>query len=364
MPTAPHSQPPTPQSIAVIGEGVVGLTCALELARAGHRVTIVADASAEDSVSGVAGGIWFPHQSESSPRAARLLADSFEAFRALALSTPEAGVDLRRGLWIGRGGPSDDSWVESLGAMEHGGPAGRGAVTAVPPDQLPDGATQAFVCTLPVVDMPTYLPWLRAQCAAAGVRTVEATIDSLARAAELAARDGQPAELVVVAAGGRSGELLGDPSGYPVRGQVVRLEQPVGAGGAPAITQWFMDDDHPDGMIYVIPRRHDIVVGGTDDVGAHDTSHNESVEAAILSRAIAAVPALAGLRIMSRALGLRPARPSLRLEPVDGYSLQVVAAYGFGGAGVTLSWGAASEVVALAAKRPPRPHPNTRARPR
>lgn len=336
------------RSIAVIGAGVVGLTCALELARAGHLVTIVADASAEDSVSGVAGGIWFPHQSEGSPRAARLLLDSFAAFRALAHSTPEAGVDLRRGLWVGRGAASDDSWVDSLGAMEEGGPAGRAALTHLPKDQLPAGATQAFTCSLPVVDMPTYLPWLRTQCAAAGVRTLSATADSVAHAAAAAVRDGNPADLVLVAAGERSGELLGDASGYPVRGQVVRLEQPLDTRGAPSITEWFMDDDHPDGMIYVIPRRADIVVGGTDDVGATDTTWNESTEAAILSRAALAVPALAGLRVHSRGVGVRPARPSLRLEAVAGHPVQVIAAYGFGGAGVTLSWGAAAEAVALA----------------
>lgn len=351
MPSAPHRTSPDeitpPRTIAVIGAGVVGLTCALELARAGHLVTMVADASAEDSVSGVAGGIWFPHQSEGSPRAARLLADSFEAFRALAHSAPEAGVDLRRGVWVARGAASDDAWVDSLGALADGGPAGRAAIAALPHHQWPDGATDAFSCSLPVVDMPTYLPWLRAQCAAAGVRVVRSTADSVAHAASVAAREGNPADLVVVAAGARSGDLLGDPSGFPVRGQVVRLEQPQDRNGAPIITEWFMDDDHPDGMIYVIPRRGDIVVGGTDDVGAADTTWDARTEAAILARAVAAVPALAGLRVISRGVGLRPARPSLRLEAVAAHPVQVIAAYGFGGAGVTLSWGAAAEVASL-----------------
>ena len=42
-------------------------------------------------------------------------------------------------------------------------------------------------------------------------------------------------------------------------------------------------------------------------------------------------------------VGLRPVRPAVRLER-DGH---VVHCYGHGGAGVTLSWGCADEVVAL-----------------
>jgi D-amino-acid oxidase len=42
-------------------------------------------------------------------------------------------------------------------------------------------------------------------------------------------------------------------------------------------------------------------------------------------------------------VGLRPARPVVRLERVD----HVVHCYGHGGAGITLSYGCADEVVSL-----------------
>ena len=57
------------------------------------------------------------------------------------------------------------------------------------------------------------------------------------------------------------------------------------------------------------------------------------------------MPALAGAPVVSRGVGLRPARPAVRLERDGG----VVHCYGHGGAGVTLSWGCAEDVVALIA---------------
>ena len=51
------------------------------------------------------------------------------------------------------------------------------------------------------------------------------------------------------------------------------------------------------------------------------------------------------VEVVGHKVGLRPARPSVRLERVA----DVVHCYGHGGAGVTLSWGCADEVVSLVA---------------
>ena len=48
-------------------------------------------------------------------------------------------------------------------------------------------------------------------------------------------------------------------------------------------------------------------------------------------------------------MGLRPARPQVRLEAEDVGGSRVVHCYGHGGAGVTLSWGCADEVAGLVA---------------
>ena len=55
------------------------------------------------------------------------------------------------------------------------------------------------------------------------------------------------------------------------------------------------------------------------------------------------MPELRGAKVVRHKVGLRPVRPAVRLER-DG---AVIHCYGHGGAGVTLSWGVADEVVAL-----------------
>ena len=59
------------------------------------------------------------------------------------------------------------------------------------------------------------------------------------------------------------------------------------------------------------------------------------------------MPLLAGVRVLGGAVGLRPARPAVRLEAEPHDRGVVVHCYGHGGAGVTLAWGCAEEVVGL-----------------
>jgi D-amino-acid oxidase len=67
----------------------------------------------------------------------------------------------------------------------------------------------------------------------------------------------------------------------------------------------------------------------------------------VLDRVQALVPALRGAPVLSRAVGLRPGRPTVRLDRTVVGGRPVVACYGHGGAGMTLSWGCARDVAAL-----------------
>jgi D-amino-acid oxidase len=179
--------------------------------------------------------------------------------------------------------------------------------------------------------MGRYLPWLRAAAEAAGVEVRPQRVMSLAEV---------PGDVVVLAAGLGSGPLVGDFSGIAVQGQVVRL-------AAPAVTDWVLDEENPAGLTYVVPRGDDVVVGGTAVEGATGTEPDPAVERAVLDRACALVPALCGAPVLSRAVGLRPGRPTVRLDRTTVEGRPVIACYGHGGAGVTLSWGCARDVVAL-----------------
>jgi D-amino-acid oxidase len=312
----------SPRRVTVIGAGVIGLSIAAEMSGNGDAVTVVADRSATDSVSAVAAAVWFPYRSGTSPSFPTWLARSLVRFVELAAEAG-TGVDLREGMVVERRAGVDRSWTAAV-------PEHREATAA----ELPAGALAGVRATVPVITVPTYLAWLHARCERRGVRFLRATVGSVDECA-------READLVVVAAGLRSGELLDDDSMYPIRGQVVRLPNP-------GITEWVTDDDNPAGVAYVVSRRDDVVCGGVTEVGSWDLTPDPGTEAAILARTAALIPALAGLPVLSRDVGLRPGRNTIRLEPVEGHAVPVLACYGHGGAGVTMSWGCAEAVAELA----------------
>ena len=307
--------------VTVVGSGVIGLSIAHEFATAGDEVTVVADADIAHSVSTVAAAVWFPYLGEVSPRVTTWLERSLARYREVALDD-SAGVDLREGTVVERITSPDRSWMPVVAGSREA-------------EVLPEGALSGVRATVPVITTGVYGEWLTARCRDLGVRFAVRNVASIDEFAG-------SADLVVVAAGLRSGALLGDDeSVLPVRGQVVRLENP-------GLTEWWIDDDNPAGLTYVVPRRDDIVCGGVSEFGATSLEVDPRTELLILERATALVPQLAGLRVVSRGVGLRPSRPTVRLEVVPGHAVPVIACYGHGGSGVTMSWGCAEAVVALA----------------
>ncbi|GAA1414255.1 amino acid oxidase [Glutamicibacter uratoxydans] len=310
--------------ITVIGAGVIGLSSAHELAAAGHQVTVVHDQPLLESVSSVAAAIWFPYHSENSEAADKLLRHSLARFEELS-AIHETGIDLRHGLNVDHLPGADRSWTKIVSGTAE-----------APKEDLPSGADSGVYATVPIITMTTYLGWLRDQVVELGVKFLQGTVNDLAELKD-------SADLVVLAAGLRGGELLGDDqSVYPIRGQVVRLANTKG------LTDWLCDDDYPEGVTYIIPRRDDIIVGGTDTANDWNREVEPETSEAILSRAMKLVPELEGLEVLEHKVGLRPARETIRLELVEGHAVPVIAAYGHGGAGVTLSWGTAQRVVELA----------------
>jgi D-amino-acid oxidase len=306
--------------VTVVGGGVIGLTCALELARDGRRVTVLTADPAKETTSAVAAALWFPYRAAPADAVLRWAAASLAAFTALA-DDPATGVSLRPGTVVHRTPEPDLWWAPAV--------TGHRPATG---DELPPGVPAGTRCVLPVVDMDRYLPWLQDACTAAGVELVRQRVEHLAEV---------PGEVVVLAAGLGSGPLVGDDSGIAVQGQVVRLADP-------GLTGWLLDEDNPAGLTYVVPRGDDVVCGGTAVEGATGIRPDPVVERAVLDRAEALVPQLAGAQVLSRAVGLRPGRPTVRLDRTLVEGRPVVSCYGHGGAGVTLSWGCARDVAALA----------------
>jgi D-amino-acid oxidase len=311
-----------PVPVTVVGAGVIGLTTAVRLAEAGHAVTVVARDHGTSTTSAVAAALWFPYRVLPYDRVLAWSSQSYATFSALAAESPESGVELRWGTELLRSDPSDlpDPWWAS----------------AVPDltvtRDVPPGYTCGWRFLAPVIDMPRYLPWLASRATAAGA-TIDPSPVSVSDLADLG-------PLVVDCTGIGARDLVPDHSVTPVRGQVVVLAQ-VG------LDEWLSDDLDDHILTYIVPRQDDIIVGGTADESVWDVTPDPATATAILTRACALLPSLAAAPILAHKVGLRPTRPEVRLEPEHRGPQTIIHNYGHGGAGVTLSWPCADEVVAL-----------------
>ncbi|MDN4162781.1 FAD-dependent oxidoreductase [Nocardioides abyssi] len=299
--------------VIVVGAGVSGLTCAVRLLEAGHRVDVVARDLPLETTSAVAAAIWYPYRALPQERVTAWSATSYAAFERLA-EQDGTGVRMVPGTEVHATTRPDPWWLSAVPGLER-------------TDRVPAGWGAGWTFTTPLVEMPTYLRWLAAR--------VESLGGTLTR---LNLRDLPTGGDVVVDCAGIGARLLAaDLSVVPVRGQVLHLEQ-VG------LDHWWLDGgDEGRPPTYVVPRSGDIVVGGTDEEGDWSRTPDAGTAAEILERATRLVPALAGARVLRHKVGLRPARPAVRVERVG----RVVHCYGHGGAGVTLSWGCADEVATL-----------------
>lgn len=311
--------------VLVIGGGIIGLTSAVRLLEAGRRVVVASDLPCTATTSVVAAGVWFPHAVEDGDRVLAWGSATFAALAAEAAGS-ESPVVMRDTLMLYRAEPGPQWWTEAI----------PGGVRIAEPPLLPRGYSHGLRFTAPQALMPEYLPHLEDRVRGLGGTIVRRHIPSLD-----AARS--EAELVINCSGLGAAQLAGDASVFPIRGQIVRVANP-------GLSLSLRDEHHPLGRAYVHPRRDDCVLGGTGEVGSWSLEPDPETAASIVRRCSDLAPELEGAPILEHRVGLRPGRPRLRLEVErDARSAAtVIHNYGHGGAGVTLSWGCADEVVRLA----------------
>jgi D-amino-acid oxidase len=290
----------------VVGAGVVGLTTAVRLREAGVDAHVVARDEPLHTTSAVAAALWYPYRALPAERVTAWSAQTYAALSGLA-GVAGSGVRMLAGTELLAPGAPDPWWREAVPVLER------------------TRAGLRFVA--PAVDMSIHLPWLTGRLRALGGTVERRDVSSL---------DELEADAVVNCAGLGARELARDASLTAVRGQIVRV-------AAPEVREWLLDQSDPQRLVYVVPRINDVVLGGTADEGAEDRAPDPATTDAIRARCAALLPALRDAPTRSVAVGLRPARPAVRLE-AEG---RVVHCYGHGGAGVTLAWGCAGEVAAL-----------------
>jgi D-amino-acid oxidase len=309
---------------AVVGAGVIGLTTAVQLAEAGWSVQVLARDLPAQTTSAAAGAMWGPYLVEPRDRVHAWAVHSLCVFTALA-QTPGTGVRLVPGIEASRKITEPPEFLAMLDDVH-----------VCNPGQLPPGFIIGWRYTVPLIDMDLYLPYLQDRLTAAGGTIRRHSITDLGDAA----RD---ASVVVNATGLGAGDLAADASLTPIRGQLVVMDNP-------GITEFFTEDTgwSPD-LLHIYPHDDRLVLGGVAQDGNWDLQPSQETADAIIRRCASIDPRIADVPVTGHRVGLRPTRPVIRCEADTTItSYRLLHNYGHGGAGVSLSWGCASEITELA----------------
>jgi D-amino-acid oxidase len=332
------------QRVAIVGAGVSGLTCGTLLAERGYRTAIFAEEVGQDTTSAVAAAIWYPYDAEPVDAVIAWALATYTVLVELSCD-PQTGVSMIEQRALSRAGEIQiPIWATKLGArrlqthvatglrpVPHPAPRGGGKAQA----GIPAGFTSGFSLNVPLMDTTIYLDYLAKRFARAGGEIRGARFDSLEDLSSDFA-------LIVNCSGVGAKVLAHDLAVEPHRGQVAivpKIELPYAV----------VCDDAP--LMYVIPRAHDCVFGGSNEV-----SDNRNVDPADTARIIAECSrtlSIAPPKPIAQRVGLRPFRKSgVRVEAETLHDDRVVIHnYGHGGSGFTLSWGCAQTVFELAGRR-------------
>jgi D-amino-acid oxidase len=323
----------TDTDVLVIGAGVIGLTTAICLAEAGLSTAIATAELPRQTTSAAAGALWGPHLVGLDDRVGRWSDVTMARFSEM--TAPGLGANELAGIIRTASGitarredgarPPEFAVGSELAACE--------------PAEIPAGYRSAWRLRAPIVAMPEYLDYLEQRYERAGGATpFPVKIGRLSDARTLA----PSARVIVNCTGCGARDLVPDPDVTPVRGQVVVTSNP-------GITEFFVGTGaNPSDLTYLFPHGDVVVLGGTEQPGNWSRVPDPATAEQILAACTAVRPELRGATVLEHRVGLRPARPFVRLAAEPGDGVTIVHNYGHGGAGVTLSWGCAEDAAALA----------------
>ncbi len=246
--------------IAVLGAGIIGLSTAYVLVKAGYRVVVYSKDFPPDTTSDKAGGQWSPSmiavgESEAEQeRFARILSDSFREFSKRIGET--YGVFCR------------PNYVEAEADT---------SFLKIPKNILPEATLldelpfkgvkrSGRVHMTLLVEPPIYMPRLVADVEELGGKLKRATFEKKAEVASLSEK------VIVNCLGLGAGEFMDDSLVVPIRGQLVMLK--------PQRLPWMLS--HSGG--YIFPRNDGVVLGGTVERGVAVGEPDEQACQGILNR--------------------------------------------------------------------------------
>lgn len=325
------------RKICVVGAGVIGLSSAVRIQNTlpDVDITIIADTFSPNTTSDGSAGFWEPHlvNPDQAEDIRKWGQETFDHLMRLENSVDggKLGVQLLSGYNFSNEYVNEDPfWKDQV--------LGYRKLNENEKILHPDKKDGVFFTTVSI-DVKSYLPWLMQKFKSNGGKVQFRTISSIVEISD-------DFDVIVNCVGMRASDLVNDSEMNPVRGQIMRVI-------APWIKHFYIDLDvnKENSESYIIPGRDNVVLGGTGQEGNWNTDVDSQDKNRIWEGCVRLVPSLRNARKVTDWVGLRPGRTRVRLEleDVKGKSkkVMVVHNYGHSGAGVTLHWGCAGEVVQL-----------------
>lgn len=310
-------------NIKVIGSGVSGLTTALTLLENGYNVSIITREHFKDTVSSKAAAIWFPYAAEPVKKVNTWSKQSFSTFKELSLN-PESGVSFIP-FKIIEPQNTTPHWIDALP---------RSIKLSKEAIDVEGVELTSYSANIPLIETQKYLPYLHNQFITKGGSIEYREVHELAKLADK--------NLVINCTGLSSRELTNDTKLYPIQGQTIKIKL-SNQIAAQALDQFPSEPENE--LAYIIPRSDCVILGGSAYTNIETNIIDADLNNRILKRCLYLEPKLKTEHIISTEIGLRPGRNKIRLEQDSQFS--IIHNYGHGGAGFTVSWGCAMEVLNL-----------------
>ncbi len=307
------------KTIAIIGAGISGLSCAYLLSQKNYSIKIFAKEFSPNITSNRAAAFWFPYHIRNDKRGIEWCRKSLEFYKELS-GNPATGVSMHQLIKAVRKEVEDaqESWMKFMP---------KNSYRLMQQEELKDMYAAGFDVIVPLIETQIFLPYLQSYLEDKNGEFIKRDVYDL--------NDFNNYDVVINCSGLGARNLCNDETIIPVKGQVGLLSP---LNNFPI----FLDTEKP---LYIVPRKDAIIVGGTYEDDIYSETNEPSTIERLLKNAYEVFPQLKQQNYIGCWAGLRPYRPTVRLEKEP--NTNIIHNYGHGGSGFTLSFGCAEEVMNL-----------------
>ena len=347
----------------VVGAGIVGAACARELALAGLTVLVLDAGFAGGGTT--AAGMGHLVVMDDSPEQLALTALSVELWREVATAFPASvEYDACGTIWIAEDAAQMDAVLAKQRVYSDHGIASEsltaGELASLEP-HLRDGlAGGLLVPGDGVVYPPCAALWLIEQARARGTALrEECPVHEILDGAVRCGADVLEADIIINAAGAQAALLTPGLAIVPRKGHLAITDRAPGFVRHQLVELGYLTSAHvmtSESVAFNVQPRSttQVLIGSSRELAGWDASTNRRVLRQMLDRALAFMPALAGLSIIRTWTGFRPATTDKlpligRWDATAGLWI----AAGHEGLGITSALGTARLVADLVLGRPP-----------